>query len=272
MHWGDDTEAGSKIRFNHVSRQMIGLHDLVPTFCEIAGVEPGEDQALDSISFLPVLQGKHDDSKPLRKSLIVQACHQFDAFTARHKEFEPTVKDLEPAERHKKWLEYMEKRFREAKANGLDGCGRAVIMDGWKLCFNLTADEADYLSDMNTDPKERNNLIEAAHAKEMRDELEKEYRNIRSSQRSTPPSLFHQALSQRWIHRRFAGINENVAEINFVLVFQLFRPKRCNSDSWFIRSAAVSGLPSVNDEQLIQDHRVQSNAEASRIAGVLGFR
>ena len=187
MHWGDDTQTGSKIRFNHVSHQMIGLHDLVPTFCEIAGIQPGDDQMLDSISFLPVLLGKNDDSKQFRQSLIVQACHRFDAFTARPKEFDPQTKDLDPRERHEKWVEYMNKRYREGKRRGLDGIGRAVIMDGWKLCFNLTADEADYLSDMNSDPVERNNLLEAAHAREKRDELEKEYRRIRASNRSTPP-------------------------------------------------------------------------------------
>ena len=187
VHWGDGTQTGSKIRFNHVSSQMIGLHDLVPTFCELAGIEPGEDQALDSISFVPVLFGTHDDSKSLRKSLIIQACHSFDAFTARPKEFDPLTKDLDPRERHEKWVEYTDKRYREARRKGLDGIGRAVIVDGWKLCFNLTADEADYLSDMNTDPGERTNLLQAVRAQDKRTELEEEYRRIRASQRSTPP-------------------------------------------------------------------------------------
>ncbi|MDR2754194.1 MAG: sulfatase-like hydrolase/transferase, partial [Planctomycetaceae bacterium] len=46
VHWGDDSINSSKIKPGTVTDQVVGTHDLAATFAEIAGVEPGEDQAL----------------------------------------------------------------------------------------------------------------------------------------------------------------------------------------------------------------------------------
>jgi len=51
LRWPGHTEAGS------VSHEPISGVDVLPTLCEIAGITPPHDRALDGASFLPALKG-----------------------------------------------------------------------------------------------------------------------------------------------------------------------------------------------------------------------
>ena len=179
IHWGDDSEANSKIKPGSVSEQVVGLHDLVPTFCEIAGVKPDEDQILDGVSLLPILFGQQDTTIPFRKSLLVQARNGFDAQTFsknRPPEFEGLVPHV-----------FVQKRFDKAKKEGLDGIGHAVIIDNrWKMMFNLTEDMPEFFADLEKDPTEKRDLLNDPLYAKQREIAEKEYRRIRVSQRSVP--------------------------------------------------------------------------------------
>lgn len=73
VHWGDGTPQGSRISPGSVRHQIVGVHDIVATFADIAGVTPGANQALDSVTLLPILLGERDDETPVRSSLLVQS-------------------------------------------------------------------------------------------------------------------------------------------------------------------------------------------------------
>jgi len=81
VHWGDGTPAGSKVPPGTVREQVIGTHDIVPTFAELAGAKLGPDQALDSVSLAPVLLGQRRDDQPVRQTLLIQSSPGRDAFT-----------------------------------------------------------------------------------------------------------------------------------------------------------------------------------------------
>ncbi|NMH61487.1 sulfatase family protein [Alteromonas ponticola] len=71
--WGDGTEAGSFIKPGSQSDQLIVGHDWVATMYELTGQAMQEDQAMDSVSLMPVLTGKHPENKPLREFVLYQA-------------------------------------------------------------------------------------------------------------------------------------------------------------------------------------------------------
>ena len=83
LRWGDGTPAGSKIPPGTVRHQVVGAHDIVPTMAELAGARLGPDQALDSVSLVPVLLGQRDDQHPVRQTLLVQSSPGRDAFMDR---------------------------------------------------------------------------------------------------------------------------------------------------------------------------------------------
>ena len=56
-----------------VRNQVIGTHDIVPTFVELAGGKFAADQMLDSVSLAPVLLGKRGDDQPVRQTLLIQS-------------------------------------------------------------------------------------------------------------------------------------------------------------------------------------------------------
>ncbi|UZJ44003.1 arylsulfatase [Marinimicrobium sp. C6131] len=76
--WGDGTPANSVIRPGSVSDQLIMGLDWVATMYEMTGVPMQKDQAMDSISLLPVLTGEQDESDPLREFAIYQAGFAYD--------------------------------------------------------------------------------------------------------------------------------------------------------------------------------------------------
>jgi arylsulfatase A-like enzyme len=180
IHWGDDTINGSKIKPGMVTNQVVGTHDLAATFAEIAGVEPGEDQALDSVSFLQVLLGKQSEDKPIRESLLVQSS------PGRETEARIPPELRERFQNHPRpLLAYWRFREKSAKDEGFDGIGHAVLKDGWKLILGLT-DKPEFLVNLKDDPKETTNLLDKPQEKEKITELETLYQKIRHSKRSTP--------------------------------------------------------------------------------------
>lgn len=76
--WGDGTPANSVIRPGSVSDQLIMGLDWVATMYEMTGVPMQKDQAMDSISLLPVLTGEQDEGDPLREFAIYQAGFAYD--------------------------------------------------------------------------------------------------------------------------------------------------------------------------------------------------
>ena len=71
--WGDGTKAGSMIPPDTVSGQLIMGQDWVATMYELTRQNMQEDQAMDSVSLLPVLTGKQPESEPLREFALYQA-------------------------------------------------------------------------------------------------------------------------------------------------------------------------------------------------------
>ncbi len=57
LRWPGHTEPGT------VSGEPICGVDILPTFCEIAGVQAPQDRKIDGTSLLPVLEGKHIERK-----------------------------------------------------------------------------------------------------------------------------------------------------------------------------------------------------------------
>ena len=69
VRWPDVVAPG------HVCNQLISPMDLMSTFAEICGIELKDDQAVDSISFLPLL--KKPSGRAIRRSLITESSHAF---------------------------------------------------------------------------------------------------------------------------------------------------------------------------------------------------
>jgi arylsulfatase A-like enzyme len=182
IHWGDDTINGSKIKPETVTDQVVGTHDLAATFAEIAGVEPGEDQALDSVSFLPVLLGKQSEDKPIREYLLVQSSPGRDTTQGGiPQELRERFRN-----RPKPQQAYQNYRTKLAKDEGFDGIGHAVLKDRWKLLLGLT-DKPEFLVNLQHDPKEETNLLDDSANQKRIEEYQKIYKSIRESKRSTPP-------------------------------------------------------------------------------------
>jgi len=71
--WGDGTPAGSVIQPGSHSDQTICIQDWVATMYDLTGQPMQKDQALDSISLLPLLAGNHQGKDPLREVSVYQA-------------------------------------------------------------------------------------------------------------------------------------------------------------------------------------------------------
>ncbi|QEG02400.1 Arylsulfatase [Stieleria maiorica] len=55
---------------NVTTERIAGIWDLLPTFCDIAGVAPPHDRVLDGVSILPVMLGEQESTPP-RDSVIM---------------------------------------------------------------------------------------------------------------------------------------------------------------------------------------------------------
>jgi hypothetical protein len=155
---------------------------------------------LDSVSLAPVLLGRRGDDQPVRQTLLIQSSPGRDAFTER----DPATGGTEPAPKAKKkkaaagktsmTAQDREKARNEAwnqaakkgAQSGSHGMAHALREGPWKLVFDIENDQPAALYNLKDDLAERTNVIavpaNAARVKSM----EKLYRDIRSSKRSTP--------------------------------------------------------------------------------------
>ncbi|MEM7602043.1 MAG: sulfatase-like hydrolase/transferase [Verrucomicrobiota bacterium] len=64
MHWPNTINPGSS------NDEITGIIDMLPTFCEIAGIEPPTDRVIDGRSILPYLRGENLDT-PIHDTFVV---------------------------------------------------------------------------------------------------------------------------------------------------------------------------------------------------------
>ncbi len=188
VHWGDGTGAGSTVPPGTVRDQVIGTHDIVATFAELAGARPGPDQALDSASLAAVFTGERGDDRPVRQHLLIQSSPGRDAFTDPEV---PPARGTQPAAKKaatkkaagKKAAGKEQQALRQMPSHNM---AHAIREGSWKLVIDIQ-DQPAALYDLSADLGERHNLIQdPAQADRVR-RLEGVYREIRSSKRSIPP-------------------------------------------------------------------------------------
>jgi arylsulfatase A-like enzyme len=181
-YWKGHVPAGA------VRNQLVATHDIVPTFVELAGGKFATDQMLDSVSLVPVLFGKRGDDQPVRQTLLLQSSPGRDAFI----ETEPALRKLEASaprrtqqERqaavNKAWNEIAKKGAK----SGSDGMAHALREGPWKLVFNIQHDKPVALYNLADDLAEKNNLFAHPAQADRVARMEKLYREIRASKRST---------------------------------------------------------------------------------------
>ncbi|MCX7006439.1 MAG: sulfatase-like hydrolase/transferase, partial [Kiritimatiellaeota bacterium] len=183
-HWKGHVPAGE------VRNQLIGTLDIVPTFVELAGGKFEADQMLDSVSLVPVLLGKRGDDKPVRETLLIQSSPGRDAFdektAAQILKAAEGSKKLTPAERKKAKNKAQNQIARKGANSGSDGIAHALREGPWKLVFDIEHDKAVALYNLTDDLTEQKNLIADEAQKDRIARMDKIYRDIRSSKRSTP--------------------------------------------------------------------------------------
>ena len=62
-----------KIAAGSVRDQFVCIHDIVPTLIELAGAKVPTDQCLDAVSLAPVLLGQRDDTRPVRRAMLIES-------------------------------------------------------------------------------------------------------------------------------------------------------------------------------------------------------
>lgn len=177
-----------------VRNQLIGTLDIVPTFVELAGGKFEPDQMLDSVSLAPVLLGQRGDDQPVRETMLIQSSPGRDAFTDVAGSKGPDI----PKRRKGAGQKISAEEFKKAKnrahnqiakkgeKSGSDGMAHALRQGAWKLVFDIEHDQAVALYNLDDDLNEQKNLIAEAAQKERIAQMDKIYRDIRSSKRSTP--------------------------------------------------------------------------------------
>ncbi len=183
VHWKGRVPAGT------VRHQVIGTHDVVPTFVELAGGSRDPAQMLDSVSLAPVLLGRRGDDQPVRQTLLIQSSPGRDAFTERENDPILVAKATKKGKAGGAKAGKQSGRKPAAKSgatSGSDGMAHALREGPWKLVLDIAGDRPVALYHLGEDLAERRNLIaDPAHTARVR-RLETLYREIRTSQRSTP--------------------------------------------------------------------------------------
>jgi arylsulfatase A-like enzyme len=176
-----------------VRNQVIGAHDIVPTFVELAGGKFSADQMLDSVSLAPVLLGKRGDDQPVRETLLIQSSPGRDAFTEgidkdgkSRAEKQKAGKKMTAAEKQKAKNKAFNQLAKKGEKSGSDGIAHALREGPWKLVFDIEHDKAVALYNLADDLREQKNLISDEAQKDRIARMDKIYRDIRSSKRSTP--------------------------------------------------------------------------------------
>jgi arylsulfatase A-like enzyme len=183
VRWKGHVPAGT------VRDQVIGTHDIVPTFVDLAGGPFEPDQMLDSVSLAPVLLGKRGDDQPVRQTLLIQSSPGRDALAERDPQLPKPAKGAAKrtaAERqaalNKAWNEIAKKGAK----SGSDGIAHALREGPWKLAFNIEHDKPVALYNLAEDLAEQKNLIDDGDQAGRIQRMEQLYREIRSSKRSVP--------------------------------------------------------------------------------------
>jgi arylsulfatase A-like enzyme len=183
VQWKGHVPAGT------VRHQVIGTHDIVPTFVDLAGGRFEPDQMLDSVSLAPVLLGQRGDDQPVRQTLLIQSSPGRDALAERDPEVPKPAKGApkrtaqeRQAAMNKAWNEIAKKGAK----SGSDGMAHALREGPWKLVFNIEHDKPVALYNLADDLTEQQNLIADAAQAERIQRMEKLYREIRGSKRSVP--------------------------------------------------------------------------------------
>lgn len=194
VHWGDGTREGSTTPLGEVRNQVIGTHDIVATFAELAGARPGADQALDSVSLAAVFTGDRGDDQPVREHLLIQSSPDRDAFTdvspraggAARKAATKKAATKKAATKKGAIGGALKKRQQAILAIPSHNMAHAIREGSWKLVLNIQ-DQPAALYDLGTDLGETRNLIDDPGQADRVKRLEKVYREIRASKRSTAP-------------------------------------------------------------------------------------
>lgn len=183
VQWKGRVPAGT------VRHQVIGTHDVVPTFVELAGGPREPDQMLDSVSLVPVLLGRRGDDQPVRQTLLIQSSPGRDAFTESANDPAAATKAGRKGKAGGAKAGKQAARPAAAKGGasaGSDGMAHALREGPWKLVLDIAHDRPAALYHLGDDLTEQRNLLaDPAHAGRVR-RLEALYREIRASRRSTP--------------------------------------------------------------------------------------
>ncbi|HAK95414.1 MAG TPA: hypothetical protein DCM87_10510 [Planctomycetes bacterium] len=171
-----------------VRGQLIGTHDIVPTFVELAGGAFEADQMLDGVSLAPVLLGERGDDRPVRQALLIQSSPGRDAFAERAPDVPRPAKGApkitgqqRQAAANKAWNQIA----RKGAKSGSQGMAHALREGSWKLVLDIEGDKPAALYDLAADLGEQKNLIDDPAQAERVTHMEKLYRDIRASKRST---------------------------------------------------------------------------------------
>jgi arylsulfatase A-like enzyme len=172
-----------------IRKQIIGTHDIVPTFVALAGGKFDSDQMLDSVSLAPVLLGQRGDDQPVRETLLVQSSPGRDALHQTEPELPPAKKgakkmtaEQRQTAKNKVWNHIAKKGAR----SGSNGMAHALREGPWKLLFDIEHDAPVALHNLDDDLSEQTNLIADPAQADRVQRMTQIYRDICSSKRSTP--------------------------------------------------------------------------------------
>ena len=150
---------------------------------------------LDSVSLAPVLLGKRGDDQPVRANAADPEQPRPRCVHRGHRPAEPpadgeaeggrpgkmTAQDRKKA-KNKAWNQIAKKGAK----SGSDGMAHALREGPWKLVFDIEHDKPAALYNLpTTSPSRRTSSPIPAHAARVK-AMEKLYRDIRASKRSTP--------------------------------------------------------------------------------------
>lgn len=168
-----------KIPAGTTRNQVICTHDTVATVLELAGVPIPADQALDSVSLVPVFLGEQDDSKPARESLLVQCS------AGKTPQDDGGFRANQPEPKKDKSKKKANSKSKKDKKTKKPGMTRALYQGDWKLVFDGGGNpEALYnlKDDLIEEQNEFNNPEQAGRIKKMTTQ----FNEIMQSERSTP--------------------------------------------------------------------------------------
>jgi hypothetical protein len=144
------------------------------------------------------LLGQRGDDEPVRQTLLIQSSPGRDAFTegldkdgrSRAEKPKPKAKasgnKMTAAEARQARNKAFNAIAKKGERSGSDGMAHALREGPWKLVFDIEHDAPAALYNLADDLTEQQNLIGEPAQKDRLARLQKLYREIRGSKRSTP--------------------------------------------------------------------------------------